>query len=175
MTEPYTLAQLAAYADPQFDQHFLVNREKLSRIVAAAEIMPEDRVLEIGAGMGTVARELPPCAKLTLVEFDSRLIEPLRAAVPGAEVKHGDALKLLGAIPFDVLISNLPHRVTVDVLTLLPTLKFRAALITMAELTELSPLMNVGFEYEIVTRIGGADFSPPQDSLAQVVKLTKSR
>jgi hypothetical protein len=82
LTEPYTLAQLADYADPEFDQHFLVDSDKLNRIVAAAEITPTDRVLEIGAGLGTVARELPPCARLTLIELDSRLIEPLRAAVP---------------------------------------------------------------------------------------------
>lgn len=175
MTKPYTLAQLAAYADPELDQHFLVDSDKLRRIIAAAEIMPTDRVLEIGAGMGTVARELPPRAKLTLVELDSRLIEPLRAAVPAAEVVQADALELIHVISFDVLIGNLPHEVTIEVLRVLPKLDFRTALITMAENTDLTQLTSVGFRHEIVTRIGGSDFSPPQDSFAQVVKLWRPR
>ena len=175
MTEPYTLAQLAAYADPEFDQHFLVDSDKLRRIIAAAEIMPTDRVLEIGAGVGTVARELPPRAKVTLVELDSRLIEPLQAAVPAAEIVQGDALELLHVIPFDVLISNLPHEVTLRVLRVLPELDFRTSLVTMGENTDLTRLTSMGFRYEIVTRIGGTDFSPPQDSFAQVVKLWRPR
>lgn len=175
MTEPYTLAQLAAYADPEFDQHFLVDRTKLDEIVAAAGILATDRVVEIGAGMGTVARELPPCAQLTLVELDGRLIEPLRTAVPVADVRQGDALELLHLIPFDVLISNLPHQVTLAVLDTLPSLEFRTALITMGEGSDLARLIGAGFEYAVITSIGGSDFSPPQESMAQVVKVWRSR
>jgi 16S rRNA A1518/A1519 N6-dimethyltransferase RsmA/KsgA/DIM1 with predicted DNA glycosylase/AP lyase activity len=173
VTERLTLSQLAAYADSKMDQHFLVNEDKLARIVAAAEVETTDRVLEIGAGLGTVARELPRSRSLTLVELDSRLIEPLRAAVPWAHVVNGDALELLGTLDFDVLISNLPHPVTVEVVAMLPSLTFRTALITMGEPADITGLTNAGYHSELVARIGGNDFSPPQESVAQVVKFSR--
>ena len=49
--------EIAALADPQLYQHFLVSAEKLSKLVAAAGVRPADDVLEVGAGIGTVARD----------------------------------------------------------------------------------------------------------------------
>jgi 16S rRNA A1518/A1519 N6-dimethyltransferase RsmA/KsgA/DIM1 with predicted DNA glycosylase/AP lyase activity len=174
VTERLTISQLAAYADPEMDQHFLINQDKLARIVAAAEVEATDRILEIGAGLGTVARELPRAKSLTLVELDSRLIEPLRAAVPWAHVVNGNALEILGTFDFDVLISNLPHSVTVAVMAMLPSLTFRTALVTMGETADITGLIEAGFRSELVARIGGDDFSPPQESFAQVVKFSRA-
>ena len=95
--------------------------------------------------------------------------------MPTAEIVQGDALELLHVIPFDVLISNLPHEITIGVLRVLPILNFRSAVVTMGENTDLTQLTSAGFRHEIVTRIGGTDFSPPQDSFALVVKLWRPR
>jgi 16S rRNA A1518/A1519 N6-dimethyltransferase RsmA/KsgA/DIM1 with predicted DNA glycosylase/AP lyase activity len=70
--------EIAARADPQLAQHFLVSAEKLSKLIAAAGIRPTDDVLEVGAGIGTVARELPKSRSLTVIELDKRLIGFLR-------------------------------------------------------------------------------------------------
>ena len=52
--------EIAAHADPQLSQHFLVSAEKLSKLViAAADIRRTDNVVEVGAGICTVARALP--------------------------------------------------------------------------------------------------------------------
>jgi 16S rRNA A1518/A1519 N6-dimethyltransferase RsmA/KsgA/DIM1 with predicted DNA glycosylase/AP lyase activity len=77
--------EIAANADPNFQQHFLVSVEKLSKLISAAGIHAEDDVLEVGAGIGTVARELPESRSLTLVELDDRLIGYLRQNVPHAK------------------------------------------------------------------------------------------
>lgn len=50
---------LAALSDPAKDQYFLTNPAKLQFILDAADIRETDRVVEIGAGAGTVARVLP--------------------------------------------------------------------------------------------------------------------
>ncbi len=63
--------EIAAQADPQLGQHFLVSPEKLAKLVSAAGIRPADDVLEVGAGIGTVAKELPRSRSLTLVELDT--------------------------------------------------------------------------------------------------------
>lgn len=58
--------------------------DKLSILVQAAEVRPTDHVVEVGAGIGTVARALPPCAGLTLLELDSRFSDILHTDVPNA-------------------------------------------------------------------------------------------
>ena len=104
--------EIAANADPNLKQHFLVSVEKLSKLVSAADIRTDDDVLEVGAGIGTVARELPRSRSLTLVELDDRLIGYLRQNVPHANVVQGDALEMIRLMSFDVLIGNLPNHVT---------------------------------------------------------------
>src|ERR1700730_16075969 len=104
--------EIAANADPEFQQHFLVSADKLAKLIAAADIRPTDDVLEVGAGIGTVARELPKSRSLTVMELDERLIEFLRKNVPHANVMQGDALEMIQRVSFDVLIGNLPNTVT---------------------------------------------------------------
>jgi len=162
--------EMAAYADPQLEQHFLVSAEKLAKLVTAADIRPTDDVVEVGAGIGTVARELPRCRKLTVVEFDERLIKSLRQNVPDAEVLQGDALEIVQTMSFDVLIGNLPNAVTERLLTLLPSLSFRTAVLAVGESTDLDRLGDE-YSWSEITRITGEDFLPPQASVSRIVKV----
>jgi 16S rRNA A1518/A1519 N6-dimethyltransferase RsmA/KsgA/DIM1 with predicted DNA glycosylase/AP lyase activity len=162
--------EIAALADPAFGQHFLVSAEKLSQLVAAAGIRPTDDVLEVGAGIGTVARVLPKSRSLTVVELDPRLIRFLRVNVPHAKVLQGDALEIIRSASFDVLIGNLPHAVTESLLKLLPGLSFRVAVMAMSESSDLSQLGSA-FSWSVVTRITGDDFVPPQASVSRVVSV----
>ena len=43
-------------ADKNLGQNFLVEESVVSRIAAAAELTPQDKVLEIGPGIGTLTR-----------------------------------------------------------------------------------------------------------------------
>jgi 16S rRNA A1518/A1519 N6-dimethyltransferase RsmA/KsgA/DIM1 with predicted DNA glycosylase/AP lyase activity len=164
--------EIAAHADPELEQHFLVSDDKLSRLIAAAEIRPTDNVVEIGAGIGTVARAIPKCASLTVIELDDRLIGFLRQNVPHANVIHGDALELIQEIPCDVLIGSLPNVITEALLKLLPRLSFRIAILAVGESTELDQL-NPAFEWSEVTKITGNDFLPPQPGVSRVVKVVR--
>jgi 16S rRNA A1518/A1519 N6-dimethyltransferase RsmA/KsgA/DIM1 with predicted DNA glycosylase/AP lyase activity len=125
--------EIAANADPKLQQHFLVSPQKLTELVSAAGIRPTDDVLEVGAGIGTVARQLPRSRTLTLVELDDRLVGFLRENVPHANVVQGDALEMIRLMSFDVLIGNLPNKVTESLLGLLPILKFRVAVLAVGE------------------------------------------
>jgi 16S rRNA A1518/A1519 N6-dimethyltransferase RsmA/KsgA/DIM1 with predicted DNA glycosylase/AP lyase activity len=165
--------ELAAYADPRFEQHFLVSAEKLAKLTAAAGIRPTDDVLEVGAGVGTVARALPESRSLTVVELDGRLIGPLRQNVPRAKVIQGDALEIVQTISFDVLIGNLPHAVTESLLKLIPSLAFRTAILAVGESTDLDSLGS-GFSWSEVARITGDDFVPPQVSVSRIVRLGRT-
>jgi 16S rRNA (adenine1518-N6/adenine1519-N6)-dimethyltransferase len=67
-------------------QHFLTDRRILARIAEAAELTPQETVIEIGAGTGTLTTELASRCRLVIaVEKDPRLVERLRqsaAATP---------------------------------------------------------------------------------------------
>jgi 16S rRNA A1518/A1519 N6-dimethyltransferase RsmA/KsgA/DIM1 with predicted DNA glycosylase/AP lyase activity len=162
--------EMAGLADPEFGQHFLVSAEKLSQLVAAAGIRRTDDVLEVGAGIGTVARVLPQCRSLTVVELDARLIGFLRENVPHANVLQGDALEIVQGASFDVLIGNLPHAVTDSLLKLLPGLSFRTAVMTVSVSSDLDQI-GPAFSWSEVTRITGGDFVPPQATVSRVVKV----
>jgi 16S rRNA A1518/A1519 N6-dimethyltransferase RsmA/KsgA/DIM1 with predicted DNA glycosylase/AP lyase activity len=162
--------EIAARADPKLQQHFLVSAEKLSKLIAAADIRPTDDVLEVGAGIGTVARALPRSRSLTLVEFDRRLIESIRQNVPHATVVQGDALDIISGLSFDVLIGNLPNTVTESLLKILRSLSFRTAVLAVGESTDLDRLGGE-FSWSEVTRITGDDFIPPQPSISRIVRV----
>ena len=162
--------EIAANADPDFEQHFLESPEKLSKLISAVGIRPEDDVLEVGAGIGTVARELPKSRSLTLVELDDRLIGHLRQNVPHANVVQGDALEMIRLMSFDVLIGNLPNTVTESLLVLIPDLTFRVAVLAVGESTDLDQL-GPEFSWSEITRITGDDFVPPQPSVSRIVRV----
>ena len=162
--------EIAAQADPALGQHFLVSAEKLSDLVSAAGIRATDDVLEVGAGIGTVARELPRSRSLTVVEFDGRLLASLEQNVPHARVIHGDALELISTISFDVLIGNLPHAVSESLIGILPGLSFRTAVLSVGESLDLDRLGR-GFSWSEVTRATGSDFLPPQTAVSRIVRI----
>ncbi len=162
--------EIAARADPQLHQHFLVSGEKLAKLIAAAGIRPTDDVLEAGAGIGTVARALPKSKSLTVIEFDKRLIRFLRQNVPHAKVLQGDALEIIQMVSFDVLIGNLPNTVTEALIELMPSLSFRTAILAVGESTDLNSLGSA-FSWSEVTRITGDDFLPPQPSVSRIVRV----
>ena len=66
--------------------------------MAAADLSPEDTVVEVGAGLGTLTRPLAEQAgRVVAVELDDRLVEILRqelADLPNVQIIHGDILRI---------------------------------------------------------------------------------
>ena len=66
----------------RFGQNFLVDEEALNRVVAAAELTPQDTVLEIGPGIGVLTQELAKTAKKVIaVEKDRNMVKILQETV----------------------------------------------------------------------------------------------
>jgi len=122
------------------------------------------------AGIGTVARALPKSRSLTVVELNERLAGFLRENAPHAKVLRGDALEIIRGFSFDVLIGNLPHKVTESLIGIMPGLSFRTAILSVGESTDLSPL-DCAFSWSEVTRTTGEDFLPPQPSVSRIVQV----
>jgi 16S rRNA (adenine1518-N6/adenine1519-N6)-dimethyltransferase len=102
----------------RFGQHFLTDRSILRRIVEFARVPPEDTVVEIGPGAGTLTVELAKAARRVIaVEIDRDLIPALRASMPGnVEIIEGDALQVQWPDkPFHI-VGNLPYNVATPLL-----------------------------------------------------------
>ena len=93
-------------------QHFLVDEKLADRIVAAAEIAPGERILEIGPGRGVLTERLAPLGKLVAVEKDRWLAAVLRRRFGDElELVTGDALEV-ELPPSDVVVANLPYSIS---------------------------------------------------------------
>ena len=100
-------------------QNFLHDANQLRRIVAAAELAPGARVLEIGPGLGPLTELLLAAgAQVLAVEADQRMVQLLQRRLgrpAGLEVIHADALEWLKKHPRDWsgwrVVSNLPYSV----------------------------------------------------------------
>lgn len=164
--------EIMQIADPRLEQHFLVSQSKLDQITTASEIRSTDNVIEVGAGIGTVATVLPNSASLTVIELDERFTELLQKHVPHATAMQGDALKLVQELPCDVLLSNLPTEVTEQMLPILPRLSLRVAVLAVGQFTDLSPLEDT-FSLAEITTITGDDFIPPQQGISRIVQAKR--
>ncbi|MEO7194950.1 MAG: rRNA adenine N-6-methyltransferase family protein [Pseudonocardiaceae bacterium] len=162
--------ELDIETNPDLDQHFLRNPAKLTLLIEAAGIQPTDHVVEVGAGIGTVAEHIPVCQSLTVIEYDAGLIPHLRKRLPHARVVQGDALVVLPTVHLDVLVSNLPSTLTPALVASLPKLVFRVALVTVPSIHSLAPLKDL-FMLESITVLDPDDFRPKQSVPAEIVKV----
>lgn len=117
-----------------FGQNFLIDRNIAGKIVAAAELQPDDLAVEIGPGLGALTiRSAGSAGKVLAVEIDRGLLPALAEVLAGLDnvvVIQGDAL----GIDFDrlaqehtggvygragrqyKLLANLPYYITTPLL-----------------------------------------------------------
>lgn len=101
----------------QFGQNFLQSQSIIQKIIMAAHLQPDDTVIEIGPGLGSLTKFLLQyLAKLTAIEIDTSLYEKLNA-LPFASEKlnlieedvlkvnfqdFGDNLRIIGNLPYNI-------------------------------------------------------------------------
>ncbi len=112
----------------KYGQNFLIDAHVLDKIIDAAEIGPDDFVLEIGPGIGTLTQYLAESAReVTAVEIDSHLIPILEETLQNYDnvtVLNEDILKVDIAElarqknkgkPIKV-VANLPYYITTPII-----------------------------------------------------------
>lgn len=96
-----------------FGQHFLHDQSVLEKIVAVADPAAFAHVVEVGPGTGALTALLAPLAKrLTLVEADRDLVEPLQETYPQAVIVRTDAVRVDFSSLVEgewCLVANLPY------------------------------------------------------------------
>jgi len=108
----------------RFGQHFLHDQGILRRIVESISAKPGEHIVEIGPGEGAMTLPLLRAAgKLTAIELDRDLIEPLREKARGvgeleiinADVLTVDLSALAKGTPLRV-VGNLPYNISTPIL-----------------------------------------------------------
>jgi 16S rRNA (adenine1518-N6/adenine1519-N6)-dimethyltransferase len=118
--------RLGMQPSKRLGQNFVVDAGTVTRIAALARLAPDDVVLEVGPGFGSLTLPLLASARRVLaVEVDPVLAAELPATIaaraPGLagrlEVVRGDAMRIteLPGDPPTALVANLPYNVAVPV------------------------------------------------------------
>jgi len=151
---PADVRRLAAELDLRptktLGQNFVIDHGTVRRIVRLAGVGPDDVVVEVGPGLGSLTLALlPGVARVVAVEVDPVLASALPTTVadhaPGLadrlEVVAADALRVeeLPGPPPTALVANLPYNVSVPVilhlLEVLPSLR-RGLVMVQAEVAD---------------------------------------
>jgi 16S rRNA (adenine1518-N6/adenine1519-N6)-dimethyltransferase len=126
----------------KFSQSFLIDTNVIKNIAAAGRILTEDIVVEIGAGIGVLTKNIAQIAKQVIaVEIDPHLVETLNDQLAGysnIEIYFGDILnfdfqsiadkyntkiKVIGNVPYNisspVIFHLLSHRFFISGFTLM--------------------------------------------------------
>jgi 16S rRNA (adenine1518-N6/adenine1519-N6)-dimethyltransferase len=201
LTRPSVVAGLlerhGVHPRKRFGQNFLIDENILGKIIAAAELGPTDRVLEVGPGLGTLTAALATEAgEVVAVEIDRDLFVILQETVgglPNVRLIQGDILDLpLEAVwpdpqaPYK-LVANLPYYITTPVLFKLLLAErpwTRMVFMIQREVAErfvaapgtkaygaLSVLVRYAAEAELVTRVPHTAFYPAPEVGSAVVAL----
>ncbi|UYM24912.1 16S rRNA (adenine(1518)-N(6)/adenine(1519)-N(6))-dimethyltransferase RsmA [Streptomyces albus] len=111
----------------QRGQNFVIDANTVRRIIRTADVRPDDVVVEVGPGLGSLTLGLlETAAHVTAVEIDDTLAAALPATVEARlperaqrfALVHSDALRVteLPGPPPTALVANLPYNVAVPVL-----------------------------------------------------------
>jgi 16S rRNA (adenine1518-N6/adenine1519-N6)-dimethyltransferase len=137
----------------QRGQNFVVDPNTVRRIARIADLRPDDVVLEVGPGLGSLTLGLldvtGPQGRVVAVEVDTGLAAALPATVADRAPELADRLTVVAAdalhlptLPDPVptaLVANLPYNVAVPVLlhlwAVLPTVR-RALVMVQAEVAD---------------------------------------
>lgn len=173
-------------------QSFLIDPATLGRIVAAADLSPDDVVLEVGAGLGTLTRPLAERAgRVVAIELDDRLLDILREQLTGlhnVEIVHGDVLQIQD-FGFShrgyKVVGNLPYYITSAILRRFLEREPRPRLMVVTVQREVAErivaqpprmsLLAVSVQFygqpRIVARVRAGAFYPPPQVRSAVVRI----
>jgi len=153
-------------------QNFLIDPNIVRKIVALAELQPNDHVLEIGPGRGILTEALTRAVgHVTAVEVDPRLhayLETRQAELPNVELVCGDALAYpVENLPIGtVVVANLPYYISTPLL-------FR-----LLDQRDRFPRMVLMLQDEVADRLvaqpGGSDYGVLSVMAQYAADITKS-
>jgi len=143
---PDLLRQFGLRPQKSLGQNFLADHNALLKIVRDSGVQSSDRVLEIGAGLGSLTRLLAESAKsVTAIEIDEHLFPALQevtAPFSNIHLVKGDILAIPPEKLFQedgyLVIANIPYYITSAVIRHLLEAKVRPARLVLTMQKEVA-------------------------------------
>lgn len=175
-------------------QNFLADPSGLNKVIQAAGLSPDDTVLEIGAGLGSLTVLLAQTVRRVIaVEIDRGLIAPLTEAVSeydNVRIVEGDILKIppeeLNLGEAYLVVANIPYYISSAIIRRLLETQNRPARIVLTVQQEVAEricakdgkfsLLALSVQVfgvpRIQARIGAGCFYPAPDVDSAVLSIT---
>lgn len=174
-------------------QHTLIDQIALKQIIHEANLTKAEKVLEIGAGEGTLTSHLCRNAgHVTSIEIDKTKFELAKR-----RLAHFENLLILNVNPFghesesfefDVFVSNIPYSRSKETILWLTNHKFNRAIIMVQRefagkllstpgqrsYRAISVICRYCFNVSVLFEVPCTSFSPPPTVSSQVIKLVPS-
>ena len=170
------------------DQHFMIDKELLERIVKAANIKKTDILLEIGPGTGNLTKLLIEKGKsLTVIEKDKELLKKLKE-----DLKEEKNITFIQAdatqqrLPeFTKCVSNLPYTICEPLLWIFTRYEFETLVLVVPDKftdllqgyvpSRLHLLMETFYNVEYLQRIPKEAFDPQPKVESALIKITRKQ
>ncbi|MHB0876404.1 MAG: 16S rRNA (adenine(1518)-N(6)/adenine(1519)-N(6))-dimethyltransferase RsmA [Anaerolineae bacterium] len=189
------LRALGLEARKGLGQNFLASQSAIHHILTALDLQPDETVVEVGSGLGTLTGYLAAVAgAVVAVELDDSLVRHLQALFADTttvRIVHGDILTLTpealfaGAVPPYRVAGNLPYYITSaairHVLSWVPAprrvvvmVQYEVARRIVAgpgEMSLLALMVQMKGVPRIVARIPAGAFVPPPKVNSAVVSI----
>src|SRR3989344_2908807 len=169
-------------------QHFLKNKDAITKIVAALDLHEGETIVEIGPGKGVLTSELAKQPiKIIAIEKDHYLAKNLK--IKRVEVIEGDILEILPTLEIQnskfKIVGNIPYYLTGFLFRIISELENKPNLIVFMIQKEVAeriiaqpPKMNllsasiqIWAEPEILITLPPKDFDPPPKVDSTIIKF----
>ena len=177
-------------------QHFLFDPQILGRIADSAEITPEDTVVEIGPGPGSLTRVLAQRAgRVVAIELDhtlhARLAAQLKSeGIENVELHRGDALRFnYSSLGQFKVCANIPYQITTPLIFLLLEQRERLLSMTLTMQREVARriaappgghnygVLSLAVQYqgdpELLFSVPASAFSPPPKVESECLRIVR--
>ena len=174
-------------ANKSLGQNFLINTEVCSSIVDSLNIGDGDKVIEIGAGLGSLSFYLAKKpAEVTLIDVDERMLSFLNDNFGKSEnviVKRENVLKsdlnkytkVIGNLPYYITTGTIEHillnAINSNNIVLMVQKEVATKLQDKKEVSPLSILLNYVAKLEPIMKVSANNFAPMPHVDSAVIRI----
>lgn len=169
------------------DQFFLIDPKVISKLIASAHVTSDDRVLEIGPGLGFITAELSKLAKeVVAIEIDERFRPFLNTLPTNVEIQYGNAYQLINnkqfrekTKPFTKVVSGIPYSQAQNMLHNYTNYAwYQGDLVwlapkSLAEKVNREPILGAFFKAEIVIDVPKTAFFPQPNTTSAIINFKR--
>jgi 16S rRNA (adenine1518-N6/adenine1519-N6)-dimethyltransferase len=117
------LKEANVWSKKHLGQHFLLDSKVLDLTLEKAGIAPDEQIIEVGPGLGTLTeRLLAKTSRLAVFEYDPDMVKILEKDFPGLEIIAGDVLRTapeyVNKLGDYKVVANIPYQITTPLLRL---------------------------------------------------------